>query len=154
MGDTVRWDNKSTATEGHTVTGDGKFRSGTLKKGDSYSFKFNKTGTYKYICAIHPFMKGSVKVTKSSGGGGGGGSNGGSGGNGSGGTSPSNGDSTGSTGTGIGTGTGTTFTDPAPTSTLPMTGFGVLPLAILGGLLLALGLLMRLPAVRDRFRVF
>ena len=75
-------------------------------------------------------------------------------GNGSGGTSPSNGDSTGSTGTGIGTGTGTTFTDPAPTSTLPMTGFGVLPLAILGGLLLALGLLMRLPAVRDRFRVF
>ena len=136
------------------LTGDGKFSSGTLKKGDSYSFKFNKTGTYKYICAIHPFMKGSVKVTKSSGGGGGDGSNGGSGGNGSGGTSPSNGDSTGSTGTGTGTGTGTTFTDPAPTSTLPMTGFGVLPLAILGAVLLALGLLMRLPAVRNRFRVF
>jgi hypothetical protein len=35
-----------------------------------------------------------------------------------------------------------------------MTGFGVLPLAILGAVLLALGLLMRLPAVRDRFRVF
>jgi hypothetical protein len=152
VGDTVRWDNKSTATEGHTVTGDGKFSSATLKKGDSYSFKFTKTGTYKYICAIHPFMKGSVKVTKSSGGGGG--SNGGSGGNGNGGTSPTSNDSTGNTGTNTGTDPGTTFTDPAPTSTLPLTGFSVLPLAILGALLLALGLLMRLPAVRDRFRVF
>jgi len=43
---------------------------------------------------------------------------------------------------------------PSRTSTLPMTGFGVLPLAILGAVLLALGLLMRLPTVRDRFRVF
>jgi hypothetical protein len=35
-----------------------------------------------------------------------------------------------------------------------MTGFGVVPLAILGGILLAIGVLMRLPAVRRRFRVF
>ena len=35
-----------------------------------------------------------------------------------------------------------------------MTGLGVVPLAILGAVLLVLGLLMRLPAVRDRFRVF
>jgi plastocyanin len=154
VGDKVRWDNKSTASEGHTVTGDGGLDSGTLKKGDSYTFKFKKSGTYKYDCAIHPYMKGSVKVTKSSGGGGSGGGAGGStGGTGNGGTTASGDGSTG-TDTGIGTGTGSTFTDPAPTSTLPMTGFGVLPLAILGAILLGLGLLMRLPAVRDRFRVF
>jgi plastocyanin len=151
VGDTVRWDNKSSAAEGHTVTGDG-LDSGTLKKGDSYSFKFKKAGTFKYDCAIHPDMKGSVTVKKS-GGGGGGGSGGGNGGSGNGGTSPSSTSDPTSSGTGTGS-TSSTFIDPAPTSTLPMTGFGVLPLAILGAVLLAIGLLMRLPAVRDRFRVF
>jgi plastocyanin len=147
VGDQVRWDNKSSASEGHTVTGDG-LDSGTLKQGDSYTFKFKKAGTYKYVCAFHANMKGSVKVTKSGGGGGGSNDNG-SNGDGSGGTSPNSGDNS----SGTGTGTGTSF-DPAPTSTLPMTGFGVLPLAVLGGFLLGIGLLMRLPAVRDRFRVF
>jgi plastocyanin len=151
VGDKVRWDNKSNASEGHTVTGEGGLDSGILKEGDDYTFKFKKAGTFKYSCSLHPNMKGTVEVNKSSGGGG---SGGGSGGNGNGGTSASSG---GDNSTGSSTGfdnTSTTFTDPGTTSTLPMTGLGVVPLAILGGILLAIGLAMRLPAVRARFRVF
>jgi plastocyanin len=147
VGDNVRWDNKSSASEGHTVTGDG-LDSGTLKKGDSYTFKFKHTGTYKYDCSFHPDMKGTVTVKKSSGGGGGS-----SNGSGNGGTSSNSGGDN-SSGTGTGTDPGGSSFDPGTTSTLPLTGFGVVPLAILGGLLLGIGLLMRLPAVRDRFRVF
>jgi copper binding plastocyanin/azurin family protein len=134
------------------VTGDG-LNSKTLKKGQSYTFKFTKAGTYDYKCVFHPSMKGSVKVTKSSGGGGGGGSEGGSG-SGGGGTSPSAGGTGVAAGVGTGTGPVTPLANPAPTSTLPMTGLGIVPLAVLGALLLALGLVMRLPAVRERFRVF
>ena len=54
VGDQVRWDNKSSASEGHTVTGDG-LDSGTLKKGDSYTFKFKKAGTFTYSCTVHGF---------------------------------------------------------------------------------------------------
>jgi plastocyanin len=151
VGDSVSWDNKSSAPEGHTVTGDG-LNSKTLKKGQSYTFKFTKAGTYDYKCVFHPSMKGSVKVTKS--GGGGGGSKGGSGSGGGGGTSPSSGSTGVAGGVGAGTGPVTPLANPAPTSTLPMTGLGVVPLAILGALLLAIGLVMRLPAVRERFRVF
>ena len=86
--------------------------------------------------------------------GGGGASQGGSGSGGSGGTSPSSGGTGVAGGVGAGTGPVTPLTDPTPTSTLPMTGLGVVPLAILGALLLAIGLVMRLPAVRERFRVF
>jgi hypothetical protein len=57
-------------------------------------------------------------------------------------------------GVGAGTGPVTPLANSAATSTLPMTGLGIVPLAILGALLLALGLAMRLPAVRERFRVF
>src|SRR3954467_15221685 len=109
VGDKVRWDNKSSASEGHTVTGDG-LDSGTLKKGDSYTFKFKHAGTYKYDCAIHPDMKGTVAVKKSSGGGGGAGGNGSSNGNGNGGTSPNSGGDT--SGTGSGTDPGTSSFDP------------------------------------------
>lgn len=34
-----------------------------LSEGASYSFTFNKAGTYTYHCTPHPFMKGSVEVT-------------------------------------------------------------------------------------------
>jgi plastocyanin len=139
-GDKVTWDNKSDAPEGHTVTGDG-LDSGTLKQGDEYTFKFKKAGTYKYVCAFHANMKGTVKVKgKSSGGGG---SGGGGNDNGSGGTSPSSG--------------GTTpASDPASTgspATLPFTGFGVTPLALAGAILLLVGIALRLPAVRDRLNL-
>ncbi len=33
-------------------------------RGESYSFTFNKTGTYDYYCTPHPYMKGKVIVTE------------------------------------------------------------------------------------------
>jgi plastocyanin len=60
-GTTVTW--KNSDGEIHTVTSvDGTFRSGALDENDSYSFTFTKPGTYRYICSIHPYMKGTVTV--------------------------------------------------------------------------------------------
>ena len=52
-------------TAPHTVTvtsGPVKFDSGTLQKGESFSYTFKETGTYEYYCAVHPDMTASVKV--------------------------------------------------------------------------------------------
>jgi plastocyanin len=65
-GTTVTWTNMDSAP--HTVTvssGPEKFGSQNLQKGDSFSYKFTKPGTYSYYCAVHPDMKGSVTVTGS-----------------------------------------------------------------------------------------
>jgi collagen type VII alpha len=155
VGDAVIWDNRSSASEGHTVTGDG-LDSGTLKQGEDYSFKFRRSGTFKYLCEFHPSMKGTVNVKGS--GGGGGGSNGGGqggGGNGGGGAGSSGSGGTSATGgdpggTGSESAAGTSPNAGGSSSELPLTGFGVPPLAAVGGVLLLLGLLLRLPAVRDR----
>ena len=42
---------------------DGKFRSGALDEGDSFSFTFNAPGIYRYVCSIHPQMVGAIVVT-------------------------------------------------------------------------------------------
>jgi plastocyanin len=60
-GDTVTWKNED--GEPHTVTSDtGLFRSGGLDQDDSFSFKFDKAGTYNYVCSIHPKMVGKIIV--------------------------------------------------------------------------------------------
>ena len=60
-GTTVTW--KNLDGEPHTVTSDtGLFRSGGLDENDSFSFKFDKPGTYKYVCSIHPRMTGTIVV--------------------------------------------------------------------------------------------
>ncbi len=61
-GDMITWTNKDAAP--HTVTWDngGLASSGTLKTGDSYSFTFNTVGTFSYLCAFHPSMKGKIIV--------------------------------------------------------------------------------------------
>src|ERR1700733_11387386 len=54
-GTTVTW--KNLDGEPHTVVSpDGVFRSHALDQGDTFTFKFDKTGTFKYICSIHPKM--------------------------------------------------------------------------------------------------
>src|SRR5215208_1895164 len=54
-GTTVTWVNNDQTA--HTVTAnDGAFDSGTLQPGQSYSFAFDKPGTYAYHCNIHPTM--------------------------------------------------------------------------------------------------
>jgi plastocyanin len=30
--------------------------------GESFSFRFDKPGTYKYLCSIHPRMTGAIVV--------------------------------------------------------------------------------------------
>jgi plastocyanin len=58
---TVTWRNLD--GEPHLVLSmEGKFRSPVLDQNDSFSFKFEKPGTYNYICSIHPQMKGTVIV--------------------------------------------------------------------------------------------
>jgi plastocyanin len=59
VGTTVKWKNVDAAP--HTVTGTG-FGSNVLNRNGAYSRKFARAGTYAYICALHPAMKGSVVV--------------------------------------------------------------------------------------------
>ncbi len=58
-GGTVTW------TNADSVIHDVKFKdsgSPDLKKGEQYSKRFDKPGTYDYVCDIHPGMKGKVIV--------------------------------------------------------------------------------------------
>ena len=60
-GTTVIW--KNLDGEPHTVVSDsGLFRSGGLDQNDSFTFKFDKPGTYKFLCSIHPNMMGTIIV--------------------------------------------------------------------------------------------
>lgn len=49
----------------HTVTTTdpaGLFDSGNLSRGERFTFTFTKPGTYRYVCSIHPSMRGKVIV--------------------------------------------------------------------------------------------
>jgi amicyanin len=62
-GTTVTWTNQD--EEPHTIAAkDGSFHSPGLDTHGSYSFTFTTPGSYDYICSIHPFMTGTVVVTK------------------------------------------------------------------------------------------
>jgi plastocyanin len=60
-GASVTW--KNSDDEPHTVVSDtGLFRSGALDTNESFSFRFDKPGTYHYACSIHPRMVGTIVV--------------------------------------------------------------------------------------------
>jgi plastocyanin len=60
-GSTVTWAN--TDDEPHTIVSDtGLFRSGAIDTNESFSFKFDKPGTYHFTCSIHPRMVGTIVV--------------------------------------------------------------------------------------------
>jgi plastocyanin len=62
-GTKVTWTNKD--EEPHTVTsadGGKTFKSDALDTDDKFSFTFDKPGTYKYFCSIHPHMVGTIVV--------------------------------------------------------------------------------------------
>jgi plastocyanin len=64
-GTTVVWVNEG--NHPHTVTADdGSFDSGTLMPGQSFMATFQGRGTISYFCEIHPFMRGSVRVSSGS----------------------------------------------------------------------------------------
>ena len=47
----------------HTATSTtNAFDSGNVDQGKSYSRAFAELGTYHYMCTIHPYMKGVIKV--------------------------------------------------------------------------------------------
>lgn len=58
-GQRVTWTNRDPAE--HTVTAEaGGFDSGSLAAGGTFSTKFDRPGEYRYICALHPGMRGVV----------------------------------------------------------------------------------------------
>jgi len=62
VGDTVTWDFVDDSAS-HTVTSEGgKFDSGLLSKGATFSQKFTSPGVVKYHCLVHPQMLGQVVV--------------------------------------------------------------------------------------------
>lgn len=63
-GTTVTWTNQDSVH--HSVTADnGKGpKSQLFGQGESYSYTFSKPGTYTYHCEPHPYMQGTVIVTK------------------------------------------------------------------------------------------
>jgi amicyanin len=65
VGTTVTWTNQD--GEPHTVTaatGSGGPSSAPLQQGDTYRYTFATAGRFAYLCTIHPFMTGTVVVTR------------------------------------------------------------------------------------------
>ena len=60
-GTTVTWTNRDDIPHSIVETND-LFRSRALDTGGSYSFTFMQSGTYSYICSLHPHMKGKIIV--------------------------------------------------------------------------------------------
>jgi plastocyanin len=70
VGDTITWKNPVRQDGAmHTVTEIGCFEwkvcafdSGFIKPGESFSYTFRESGTYRYRCRLHVFMEGSIIV--------------------------------------------------------------------------------------------
>ena len=56
---TVRWTNQDLTA--HTATGQ-SFDTGNINTGQSKSVVFSNSGTFSYVCSIHPGMRGTVIV--------------------------------------------------------------------------------------------
>jgi plastocyanin len=61
-GDTVQWKNVDTVNH-QVVANSGAFASGQITPNHTYSKRLDTPGTYPYHDAIHPALKGTVKVT-------------------------------------------------------------------------------------------
>lgn len=60
-GETVRWFNDDSVP--HTVTAsDRDWDSGHLAIGEAYERRFDKPGSYPYVCLYHPGMVGTIEV--------------------------------------------------------------------------------------------
>lgn len=61
VGDTVEVTNNDAVPHTWTST-DGVFNSGSLESGARFSFTFEESGEYAFVCSIHPTMTGTVTV--------------------------------------------------------------------------------------------
>jgi plastocyanin len=59
-GTTVRWVNNSSIP--HTVTSNDGLFDEFLEVNETFSFTFNTSGTFLYVCTLHPGMDGVVTV--------------------------------------------------------------------------------------------
>ncbi len=65
VGTTVTWTNKDGVRHNVAPDGDSDLPEGKLiGNGETYSYTFDKAGTYNYLCTPHPYMKGTVVVTE------------------------------------------------------------------------------------------
>jgi plastocyanin len=62
-GDRVRWQWNDGSTP-HDVASRGtrRFKSSSVKTRGTHLVRFTRTGTYRYVCTIHPGMKGKIVV--------------------------------------------------------------------------------------------
>ena len=68
VGGEIIWKNDDssahTVTSGNILEGpNGIFDSGLIKSGETFSFKFEKSGNYPYFCMIHPWATGSITIS-------------------------------------------------------------------------------------------
>ena len=63
VGTTVTWVNRD--DDAHTVFSDpALFRSGGLDTGMSFAFRFDRPGTYRVLCSLHPQMLETIEVSR------------------------------------------------------------------------------------------
>ena len=65
VGDSVTWTNSDAQT--HTATSGTAWDTGDIGNGESKSVTMRRSGTFDYICAVHPTMTGRVVVRGTSG---------------------------------------------------------------------------------------
>ena len=62
VGQSVTWRNDDQAS--HTVTSDKGLFDTNLDRGVVFTYTFTKEGKYAYTCRYHPYMTGTITVTK------------------------------------------------------------------------------------------
>lgn len=62
VGDTIRWTNFDLPQHTSTADREGTWDSPRLDRNGVFEYKFAAAGTFKYHCAVHPFMHGEVIV--------------------------------------------------------------------------------------------
>ena len=63
-GTAVTFTNRDPTAHTATTTSAPGFDTGTLKQGQSRTITLSRPGTYRYYCQFHPFMHGSITVTR------------------------------------------------------------------------------------------
>jgi plastocyanin len=66
VGQTVTWTNKDNVRHNVIYVSGPRFRNSRpqIRNGSSFSIKLTQPGTIHYFCSIHPWMKGTIVVSK------------------------------------------------------------------------------------------